>query len=119
LVLILRGLDIWFLSSYEMILKAETKLIGAVRAENGLALWPVNSAVERILARPNAQSAPPDPSLSTREQNNVIRARYAAGVSQAELARQFGISYSACTRLCMASGSEASVTDNHRTPRIA
>jgi ribosome-binding protein aMBF1 (putative translation factor) len=37
--------------------------------------------------------SPPDPTLTTRERNIIIRARYAAGVSQAELARQFGISY--------------------------
>jgi hypothetical protein len=76
-----------------MTLKAETRLLAAVRAENGLALWLVNSAVERILARLNTQSAPPDPSLTTRGRNNTIRARYAAGVPQAELARPFGISY--------------------------
>ncbi|MBN1680474.1 MAG: hypothetical protein JW966_09285 [Anaerolineae bacterium] len=31
--------------------------------------------------------------LTTRERNIIIRARYATGVSQAKLARQFGISY--------------------------
>jgi len=53
----------------------------------------VNSAVAYILARLNAQPSPPDPSLTTRERNIIIRARYAAGDSQAELARLFGISY--------------------------
>ncbi|MFC1961359.1 sigma factor-like helix-turn-helix DNA-binding protein [Chloroflexota bacterium] len=33
------------------------------------------------------------PSLTTRERNIMIRARYAAGESQADLARDFGISY--------------------------
>jgi hypothetical protein len=34
-----------------------------------------------------------DQSLSIQERDTLIRARYASGVSQAELARQFGISY--------------------------
>ena len=37
--------------------------------------------------------AQPDQSLSIQERDTLIRARYAAGVSQADLARQFGISY--------------------------
>jgi ribosome-binding protein aMBF1 (putative translation factor) len=49
--------------------------------------------VFHILARLNTNPSPPDPALSTRERNIIIRARHAAGVSQAELARQFGISY--------------------------
>jgi ribosome-binding protein aMBF1 (putative translation factor) len=53
----------------------------------------VHSAVSYIIAKLNSQPAPPDPSLATRERNIIIRARHAAGVSQAELARQFGISY--------------------------
>jgi DNA invertase Pin-like site-specific DNA recombinase len=67
--------------------------IGGSRAENGPALKSVNSAVSYILAKLNAQPAPPDPTLTTKERNIIIRARYAVGVSQAELARQFGISY--------------------------
>jgi len=67
--------------------------IGAVGAENGPALKSVNSAVAYILEKLNSQLAPPDPTLNTRERNIIIRARYTAGVSQAELARQFGISY--------------------------
>jgi DNA-directed RNA polymerase specialized sigma24 family protein len=35
----------------------------------------------------------PDTSLSTKERDTIIRECYAAGVSQADLARQFGISY--------------------------
>jgi transcriptional regulator with XRE-family HTH domain len=35
----------------------------------------------------------PDKSLSTEARDALIRARYAAGVSQAELAREFGITY--------------------------
>jgi hypothetical protein len=34
-----------------------------------------------------------DKSLSLKDRDTLIRAQYAAGVSQAELARQFGISY--------------------------
>jgi ribosome-binding protein aMBF1 (putative translation factor) len=49
--------------------------------------------VSYILEKLNSQPSPPDPTLTTRERNIIIRARYAAGVSQAELARQFGISY--------------------------
>jgi hypothetical protein len=67
--------------------------IGAVGAQNGPAWRSVHSAVSYILARLNSIPSPPDPTLNTRERNVIIRARHAAGVSQAELARQFGISY--------------------------
>jgi Mor family transcriptional regulator len=67
--------------------------IGAVRAENGPVLKSVNSAVSYILAKLNSLPSLPDLTLTTRERNIIIRARYAAGESQAELARQFGISY--------------------------
>jgi DNA-directed RNA polymerase sigma subunit (sigma70/sigma32) len=53
----------------------------------------VNSAVAYILAKLNSLPVQPDPTLTTRERNIIIRARYAAGESQANLARQFGISY--------------------------
>jgi uncharacterized membrane protein len=54
----------------------------------------VKSAANYLLNKLNAIPAPPDPTLTTRECNIIIRARHAAGVvSQAELARQFGISY--------------------------
>jgi ribosome-binding protein aMBF1 (putative translation factor) len=68
-------------------------LQGAVGAQNGPAWSSVNSAVNYLLNKLNSIPSPPDPALSTRERNIIIRARYAAGVSQAELARQFGISY--------------------------
>jgi hypothetical protein len=66
---------------------------GAVGAQNGPAWRTINSAVKYLLAKLNAIPAPPDPTLTIRERNTIIRARHAAGVSQAELARQFGISY--------------------------
>jgi hypothetical protein len=53
----------------------------------------VNSAMKSFLAKLNSLPKPPDPALSIRERNRIIRARHAAGVSQADLARQFGISY--------------------------
>jgi ribosome-binding protein aMBF1 (putative translation factor) len=53
----------------------------------------VADAISQVLAKLNSQPLPPDPNLTTKERNIIIRARYAAGVSQAELARQFGISY--------------------------
>ncbi|MBN1200537.1 MAG: helix-turn-helix transcriptional regulator [Anaerolineae bacterium] len=65
----------------------------AYGSQNGPALKSVSSAVVYILARLNSLPSPPDPTLTTRERNIIIRARHAAGVSQAELARQFGISY--------------------------
>jgi DNA-binding transcriptional regulator LsrR (DeoR family) len=37
--------------------------------------------------------AQPDKSLGIQERDTLIRTRYAAGVSQADIARQFGISY--------------------------
>jgi DNA-binding CsgD family transcriptional regulator len=49
--------------------------------------------VSAVLEQLHAIPLPPDPLLTARERNIIIRARYAAGVSQAELARQFGISY--------------------------
>jgi len=67
--------------------------IGAVGSQNGPTLKSVNSAVSYILDRLNSHPSLPDPTLTTRERNIIIRARYAAGVSQADLARQFGISY--------------------------
>jgi ribosome-binding protein aMBF1 (putative translation factor) len=74
-------------------LKVQTGRQGAVGAENGPAWRSVNSAVNYLLNKLNSQPSPPDPTLTTRERNIIIRARHAAGVSQAELARQFGISY--------------------------
>jgi ribosome-binding protein aMBF1 (putative translation factor) len=40
----------------------------------------------------NPFPAPPDPTVIAKEPNIIIRARHAAGVSQAELAWQLGIS---------------------------
>lgn len=65
----------------------------AVGAVNSPALTSVNFAVSYILAKLNSLPLPPDPALTTQERNIIIRARYAAGILQAELARQFGISY--------------------------
>jgi DNA-binding MarR family transcriptional regulator len=50
----------------------------------------VSSALYFVYDYPAAQ---PDQSLSIQERDTLIRARYASGVSQADLARQFGISY--------------------------
>jgi len=49
--------------------------------------------VSHILKKLNAQPLLPDPTLITRKRNIIICARHAAGVSQVELARLFGISY--------------------------
>ena len=45
-----------------------------------------------ILRLLRALPSPPDPTLTTRERNIIIRARYAAGETQAQLARDFGLS---------------------------
>ena len=45
------------------------------------------------MARLCHECAQPDKSLSTEKRDALIRTRYAAGVSQAELAREFGITY--------------------------
>jgi hypothetical protein len=66
---------------------------GAYGSQIGPPLISVEDAVSHILKGLNSQPAPPDPPLKTRERNIIIRARYAAGVSQADLARQFSISY--------------------------
>jgi Mor family transcriptional regulator len=49
----------------------------------------VPAALELVYDTPSL----PETSLSTKERDAIIRARCAAGVSSAELARQFGISY--------------------------
>jgi ribosome-binding protein aMBF1 (putative translation factor) len=67
--------------------------IGAYNPQIGPPLILVTEAVSHILNRLNSQPSPPDPHLTTKERNIIICARHAAGVSQAELARQFGISY--------------------------
>lgn len=47
------------------------------------------AALETIYARSSQRDTP----LTIRQRNTLIRTRHAEGVSQAELARQFGISY--------------------------
>jgi Mor family transcriptional regulator len=67
--------------------------IGAYEAQNAPTLEPVARAVACVLARIRALSQPPDPSLSIRDRNHIILARFEAGESQAALARAFDISY--------------------------
>lgn len=67
--------------------------IGDFGARNVRGLISVSEAVKFILEKLNSLPSLPDPTLTTRERNIIIRARYAAGVSQADLARQFEISY--------------------------
>ena len=50
-------------------------------------------AVARVLPRIHTLPQPPNPSLSIRDRNRTIRARFEAGESQATLARAFDISY--------------------------
>lgn len=47
----------------------------------------------RVLKRLHALPQPPDPTLTAQERNRIIKARFDAGESQADLARAFGISY--------------------------
>jgi len=49
-------------------------------------------AVARVLHRVRSLK-PRDPSLSIEERDHIIRARWWAGISQAQLGRDFGISY--------------------------
>jgi hypothetical protein len=67
---------------------------GALGAQTAPNLEPgenlVFSALYFVYDYPAAQ---PETSLSIQERDNLIRTQYAAGVSQANLARQFGISY--------------------------
>ncbi len=53
----------------------------------------VEDATAAILARLNAQPNLLDPTRFTRHRDPIIRTRAAAGISQADLARQFGITY--------------------------
>jgi hypothetical protein len=50
-------------------------------------------AVSRVLKRLRRLPQPPNPTLTVKERNRIIRARFAAGESEANLARVFGISY--------------------------
>ena len=67
--------------------------IGDYAAQIGAPLEPISLAVARILRRLHALSVSPDPRLSAQERNRIIKSRFDAGESQAELARIFGISY--------------------------
>ena len=49
-------------------------------------------AVTRVLRRVRSLK-PRDPSLSIEERNHIIRTQWRAGTSQAQLGRDFGISY--------------------------
>jgi hypothetical protein len=68
--------------------------IGALGAQIAPDLEPgedlVTSALYFVYDYP---SQPDKPLLSIQERDTLIRTRYATGVSQADLARQFGISY--------------------------
>jgi Mor family transcriptional regulator len=65
----------------------------AYEAQNAPTLEPVARAVAHTLARLHAAIQPPTPSLSIRDRNREILARFEAGDSQADLARAFGLSY--------------------------
>ena len=80
---------------YRQRLKECIKLcpIGAYEAQYAPTLEPVARAVARVLARIRTLPQPPDPSLSIRDRNHIILARFEGGESQADLARAFGISY--------------------------
>ena len=67
--------------------------IGAYGSEIAPGLRRVVAAAGRILKRLYAVPSPRKSALSPRERNIIIRARYAAGGSQADLSREFGISY--------------------------
>ena len=66
--------------------------IRAYRAGVGTLLEGIPVAVARILRRVRSLK-PRDPSLTIEERDNIIRARWLAGTSQAQLGRDFGISY--------------------------
>jgi len=77
----------------DLIIQSDRIIRGAVGAQNGPAWRTVNSAANYLLNKliPYPRRLiPPDYS---RTETSIIRARHAAGISQAELARQFGISY--------------------------
>lgn len=50
-------------------------------------------AVFRVLKCLRSIPPPPDPTLTIRERNHIIKARFEAVESQADLAQAFGISY--------------------------
>jgi Sigma-70, region 4 len=68
--------------------------IGAFGSPNAPILEPVSGAVFRVLRRiQRLRYQPPRPALSYQERNRIIHARYEAGESQADIARDLGISY--------------------------
>jgi len=67
--------------------------IGAYEAQNAPTLSQVVDAVGYLLHLLRLRYSPPNPKLTIRERNKLIRARFAAGESQADLARDFGVSY--------------------------
>jgi hypothetical protein len=67
--------------------------IGAYEAQYAPSLEPVARAVACVLERIRTLSQPPDPSLSIRDRNRIILARFDGGESQADLARTFKLSY--------------------------
>jgi hypothetical protein len=66
---------------------------GALGAQIAPDLEPGENLVTSALYFVYDYPSQPDQSLSIQERDTLIRARYASGVSQADLARQFGISY--------------------------
>jgi hypothetical protein len=76
--------------------------------EDGTNLVP--AALEFVYNTPSL----PDTSLGTKERDAIIRERYAAGVSQAELARQFGISYQRIHQIVHGKCSNTIGMDKHR-----
>jgi hypothetical protein len=67
--------------------------IGAAGAQIAPKLEPGENLVTPALYFVYDFPSQPDQSLSIQERDTLIRARHATGVSQADLARQFGISY--------------------------
>ena len=66
--------------------------IGASEAPNAPLIERIPIAVLRVLQRVRSVSLP-NPTVSKQERDNIIRVRYEAGETQADLAREFGISY--------------------------
>ncbi len=67
--------------------------IGASEARTAPRLEDGRISVPAALSQLYHERLRPDKPLSIQERDTLIRTRYTAGVSQAELARQFGISY--------------------------
>lgn len=67
--------------------------MGALEARTAPRLEDGRISVPAALSQLYHERARPNRPLSTQERDTLIRTRYAAGVSQADLARQFSISY--------------------------